>query len=152
MANGYTGQILRLDLTKQTSSIIETKQYEEWRGANGIGTAIFWDLCRNPAIPGSDPRNVLVLMTSPLAGTLAPSTGRTEIVGIGLQAYPIDWFTRSNLGGRFAVMLKNAGWDGIVIEGKANALCWVKIVNDKVSFEDAKPLKGLDCWETQMDI
>jgi len=152
MANGYTGQILRLDLTKQTTSIIETKHYEEWGGGNGIGTAIFWDLCRDKAIPGTDPRNVLCLMTSPLAGTAAPSTGRTEIVGIGLQAYPFDWFTRSNLAGRFGAMLKAAGWDGMVIEGRSNALCWVKIVNDTVTFEDAKNLKGLDCWETQMDI
>jgi len=44
MANGYTGQILRLDLTKQTTSIIETKNYEEWGGGNGIGTAIFLGL------------------------------------------------------------------------------------------------------------
>jgi aldehyde:ferredoxin oxidoreductase len=152
MANGYTGQILRLDLTTQTTSIIETKKYEEWGGGNGMGTAIFWDLCRDKAIAGTDPRNVLCLMTSPLAGTAAPSTGRTEIVGIGLQAYPFDWFTRSNLAGRFGGMLKAAGWDGLVIEGRASALCWIKIVNDTVTFEDAKPLKGLDCWETQMDI
>jgi aldehyde:ferredoxin oxidoreductase len=152
MANGYTGQILRLDLTTQTTSTIQTKKYEAWGGGNGIGTAIFWELCRDKAIPGTDPRNVLCLMTSPLCGTVAPSTGRTEIVGIGLQAYPFDWFTRSNLAGRFGAMLKAAGWDGVVIEGRASALCWVKIVNDKVTFEDAKNLKGLDCWETQMDV
>lgn len=152
MANGYTGRILRLDLTKQTTSIIETRQYEEWGGGNGIGTAIFWDLCHDKRIAGTDPRNVVCVMTSPLAGTMAPSTGRTEIVGIGLQAYPVDWFTRSNLAGRFAAMLKAAGWDGIVIEGRASALCWIKIVNDTVTFEDAAHLKGLDCWETQIDI
>ena len=152
MANGYTGQILRLNLTTQSVSTIETRRYEQWGGGNGIGTALFWDLCKDKAISGTDPRNVVCIMTSPLTGTIAPSTGRTEIVGIGIQGYPIEWFTRSNFGGRFGVMLKEAGWDGIVIEGKANALCWVKVVNDKVTFEDAKSLKGLDCWETQMDI
>lgn len=152
MANGYTGQILRLNLTTQSASSIETRLYEEWGGGNGMGTALFWDLCRNKAVAGTDPGNVVCMMTSPLTGTLAPSTGRTEVVGIGLQAYPVDWFTRSNFGGRFGVMLKSAGWDGVAIEGRANALCWVKIVNDKVTFEDAKNLKGLDCWETQMDI
>ena len=152
MANGYTGKILRVNLTTQSVSTISTRDYEEWGGGNGMGTAIFWDLCKNKAISGTDPRNVVCIMTSPLTGTLAPCTGRTEVVGIGLQAFPVDWFTRSNLGGRFGIMLKAAGWDGIVLEGKANALCWLKIVNDKVTFEDAKGLKGMDCWETQMDI
>ena len=152
MANGYTGKILRLNLTNQSVSTINTSRYDQWGGGHGMGSAIFWDLCKDKAISGTDPRNVVTIMTSPLAGTLAPCTGRTEVQGIGLQAYPVDWFTRSNFGGRFGVMLKAAGWDGIVIEGKANSLCWVKIVNDKVTFEDAKSLKGLDCWETQMDI
>jgi aldehyde:ferredoxin oxidoreductase len=152
MANGYIGRILRLNLATQAASTIDTRKYEEWGGGNGIATAIFWDLCTNKAIPGTDPRNVVCLMTGPLAGTAAPSTGRIELTGIGLQAYPYDWFTRSNFGGRFAVMLKAAGWDGIVIEGRANALCWVKVVNDTVTFEDAKNLQGLDTWETQMDI
>lgn len=152
MANGYTGQILRLNLTTQSASTIETRRYEEWGGGNGIGTAVFWDLCKDKAISGSDPGNVVCIMTSPLTGTVAPTSGRTEVVGIGLQGYPTEWFTRSNFGGRFGTQLKAAGWDGIVVEGKANELCWVKIVNEKVSFEDAKSLKGLDCWETQMDI
>ena len=152
MANGYAGQILRVNLSTQTISTIPTSKYEQWGGGYGMGAAIFWDLCEDKAISGRDPRNVVCIMTSPLTGTLAPATGRTEVVGIGLQAYPTDWFNRANVGGRFGVMLKMAGWDGIVIEGKANSLCWIKIVNDKVTIEDAKALKGLDCWDTQMDI
>ena len=74
MANGYTGQILRLNLTTQSVSTIETRRYEEWGGGNGIGTALFWDLCKDKAISGTDPRNVVCIMTSPLTGTIAPST------------------------------------------------------------------------------
>lgn len=152
MANGYTGKILRVNLTTQKISTIETSKYQEWGGGYGMGAAIFWDLCEDKTVDGRHPGNVVCIMTSPLTGTLAPATGRTEIVGIGLQAYPIDWFNRSNLGGRFGVMLKMAGWDGIVIEGKANSLCWLKIVNDKVTIEDGAALKGLDAWDTQVDI
>ena len=72
MANGYTGQILRLNLTTQSVSTIETRRYEEWGGGNGIGTALFWDLCKDKAISGTDPRNVVCIMTSPLTGTIAP--------------------------------------------------------------------------------
>ena len=59
-------------------------------------------------------------VTRDLSGTLVPgASGRTEVQGIGVQSVPIGWFTRSNFGGRFSSMLKYAGWDGIVIEGKA---------------------------------
>ncbi len=91
-------------------------------------------------------------MTSPLTGTLAPSTGRTEVQGIGLQPYPIEWFTRSNFGGRFGAMLKYAGWDGIVIEGKADKPVWVDIRNGRVKIKEAEFLWGLDAWKTQEKI
>ncbi len=149
MANGYAGKILRVNLTTQTISTIETSKYQQWGGGHGIGTAIFWDLCKDKTIKFSDPGNVVTVMTSPITGTAAPCAGRVEVQGIAPQPYPIEFFNRSNFGGRFGPLLKMAGWDGIVIEGKANALCWLKVVNDKVTIEDAKAIKGMDCWDTQ---
>lgn len=151
--HGYTGRILRLDLTSGKISSIETKKYEKWGGGHGIGSALFWDLCPDKTIDGFDPRNVVTIMTSPLSGTLVPGcSGRTEVQGIGVQQYPIGWFTRSNFGGRFGGMLKYAGWDGIVIEGKAEKPVWVDIRNDEVQIRDAKDLWGLDTWTTQEKI
>jgi aldehyde:ferredoxin oxidoreductase len=150
---GHMGKILRVNLTNKTVKTIDTKQYEEWVGGHGIGSAIFWDLVASQLpISPYDPKNVVTIMTSPLTGTLAPSTGRTEVQGIGLQSYPIEWFTRGNFGGRFGMMLKNAGWDGIVIEGKADKPCWINIVDDDVDIADASDLWGLDAWETQEEI
>ncbi len=149
MANGYAGKILRVNLTTQTISTFDTKQYQQWGGGHGIGTAIFWDLCKDKTIKFNDPGNVVTIITSPITGTQAPCAGRVEVQGIAPQPYPIEFFNRSNFGGRFGPLLKMAGWDGIVIEGKANALTWLKIVNDKVTFEDAKAIKGMDCWDTQ---
>jgi aldehyde:ferredoxin oxidoreductase len=149
MANGYTGKILRVNLTTQTITTIDTSKYQQWGGGHGIGTMIFWDLCQDKTIKFNDPGNVVTIMTSPIGGTAAPSGGRTEVQGIAPQPYPIEFFNRSNFGGRFSPMLKMAGWDGIVVEGKANSLCWLKIVNDKVTIEDAKAIKGMDCWDTQ---
>ncbi len=147
------GKILRVNLTEGRISTIETKQYEQWGGGHGIGSALFWELCKDKAISGFDPRNVVTIMTSPLSGTLVPAAaGRTEVQGIGVQGYPTEWFTRSNFGGRFSAMLKYAGWDGIVIEGKADKPVWLNIVNDHVAIEDAKWLWGLDTWETQEEI
>jgi aldehyde:ferredoxin oxidoreductase len=151
--NGYAGKILRIDLTDRKTSTIDTKDYEQWVGGHGIGSAIFWDLVKDKTINGFDPRNVITIMTSPLSGTLVPgASARTEVQGIGVQSYPIEWFTRSNFGGRFAPMLKYAGWDGIVIEGKADKPVWIDIRNDAVKIKEARHLWGLDTWKTQEDI
>jgi aldehyde:ferredoxin oxidoreductase len=151
--NGYSGKILRLNLTRKKVSIIETERYEQWVGGHGMGSAIFWDLVNDKAISGFDPRNVVTIMTSPLGGTLVPgAAARTEVQGIGVQSYPIEWFTRSNVGGRFGAMLKYTGWDGIVIEGKADKPVWIDIRNGKVEIRDADWLWGLDTWHTQQKI
>ena len=91
-------------------------------------------------------------MTSPITGTTTPAgSGRCEVQGIGVYGSPC-WFTRSNFGGRFAAMLKYAGWDGIVIEGAADSLTWLNIIDNQVTFEDAASLQGLNTWETQESI
>ena len=151
--NGYAGKILRVNLTRKKISIIKTKKYAKWVGGHGMGSAIFWDLVKDKAIDGFDPRNVVTLMTSPLSGTLTPAaSGRTEVQGIGVQSYPIGWFTRSNFGGRFSPMLKFAGWDGIVIEGKSAKPVWLDIRDGKVRIQSANKLWGKDTWEAQQKI
>ena len=151
--NGYAGKILRVNLTIKKTSIIPTKNYEQWFGGHGMGSAIFWDLVKDKTIDGFHPGNVVTIMTSPLCGTLAPAaSARTEVQGIGVQSYPIGWFTRSNFGGRFSSMLKYAGWDGIVIEGRADKPVWIDLRNEKVLIKDADHLWGLETWETQKTI
>jgi aldehyde:ferredoxin oxidoreductase len=153
--NGYAGKILRLDLTERKASTIPTSDYGQWGGGHGIGSAIFFDLVKDKTIDGFDPANVVTIMTSPLCGTLVPAAGgRTEVQGIGVQSYPIGWFTRSNFGGRFSAMLKYAGWDGIVIEGVADEPVWIDIRDEDVQIRDCAPLSlwGNDTWECQESI
>jgi len=150
---GYVGKILYLNLTDGSTKIIPTSDYEKWGGGHGIGSALFFDLVKDKTIDGFNPDNLVTIMTSPFSGTLTPSaSGRTEVQGIGVQAYPIPWFTRSNFGGRFSGMLKFAGYDGLAIHGKADKPVWINIINDKVTIEDAKTLWGLDTHETQEEI
>lgn len=151
---GYSGEILRINLTTSAISIINTEDYAQWGGGHGMGSAIFWDLVPDKTLTdGFDPRNVVTIMASPLSGTLAPSaSGRTEVQGIGTDAYPTCWFTRSNFGGRFSGMMKYAGWDGIVIEGKASSPVWIDIRDDMVQIRDAGWLWGLDTWQTQNQV
>ena len=55
MANGYMGRILRINLSSQTISTIKTSDYEEFGGGHGLGTAVFWDLCKDKTVKFSDP-------------------------------------------------------------------------------------------------
>ena len=153
--NGYAGKILKLDLTRKKVSTIPTRKYEDWIGGHGMGSAIFFDLVKDKTIDGYHPDNVVTMMTSPLSGTLVPgASARTEVQGIGIQSYPIGWFTRSNFGGRFAAVLKFAGWDGVVIQGKADRPVWIDVRDDKVTIRDCAPLKlwGKETWDTQETI
>jgi aldehyde:ferredoxin oxidoreductase len=153
--NGYAGKILRLDLTDRKISTMPTNKYEHWMGGHGIGSAIFFDLVKEKTIDGFNPANVVTMMTSPLSATLVPAaSGRTEVQGIGVQSYPIGWFTRSNLGGRFSGMLKFAGWDGVVIEGKADKPVWIDIRDGDVQIRDCAALSlwGKETWDCQKTI
>jgi aldehyde:ferredoxin oxidoreductase len=157
MTGGYTGKILKINLSTKSISTIHTEQYEEFGGGHGLGSAIFWDLVGNELpFDAFDPRNVVTIMSGPFSGVVVPSaTGRCEVQGIGPYGYPVEWFTRSNFGGRFSAQLKYAGWDGIVVEGAIGGVddpVWINIINDKVTIESAKSLWGLDVMETQEEI
>ena len=153
--NGYAGKILNLNLTKRKADTIPTSKYEHWMGGHGMGSAIFFDLVKDKTIDGFDPANVVTIMTSPLCGTLVPAAGgRTEVQGIGVQSYPIGWFTRSNFGGRFSAMLKFAGWDGIVIQGKAVEPAWIDIRDGNMQIRNCAPVSlwGKETWDCQQTI
>ncbi len=153
--NGYAGKILRVDLTNRKITTIPTRKYEQWVGGHGMGSAIFFDLVKDKTIGGFDPRNVVTIMTSPLSGTLVPgASARTEVQGIGVQSYPIGWFTRSNFVCRFSAMLKFAGWDGVVIQGKADRPVWIDIRDGNVRIRDCAPLSlcGKVTWDCQETI
>lgn len=150
---GHMGKILRVDLTNQDISTIDTSEYEEWVGGHGMGSAIFFDLVDDKSVDAFSEENIITMMATPLAGTLAPAaSSRTEVQGNSPQPYPHEWFTRSNFGGRFSPMMKYAGYDGVVIEGKADEPVWVNVVDSEARFEDASNLWGLGTWETQEEI
>lgn len=149
---GYTGKILRVNLTTREHSIIRTENYKQWIGGHGIATAIWFDLVKDKTISAFDPRNTLVIMAGLFAGTLVPAANRTEMVGIQSQSYPKEWFTRSNIGARVGAMMKYAGYDGIVIEGASDTPVWINVVAGQVEFRDAQFIWGLDTYETCQDI
>jgi aldehyde:ferredoxin oxidoreductase len=149
---GHAGKILKVDLSHKEITMLETEKYEQWAGGHGIGTAIFFDLCKDKTVGCFDPGNTIVIMTGLFAGTLVPGACRMELVGIQAQSYPIEWFGRSNCGGRFPAILKFAGYDGIILEGAAHKPTWISIIDGDVELRDARGLWGLRTYETQRAI
>ncbi len=156
---GYADKILFINLTTRAITTLDTSDYLEWGGGHGFGSKIFWDNIEDITMDAFDPRNIVSLMVGPLSGTIAPSAGpRTEVQGISPYAYspeedkPVEWFSRSGFGGRWATMLKYAGWNGVAVTGKASAPVWINIVNDTVTIEDAEGIWGLTTWEAQQEI
>ena len=140
---GYAGEILHVDLSALKAEKIPTDSYVQWGGGNGLGTKLFWDFCKDKTIKdGRDEKNVVVVATSPLCGTATPSAGgRCEIVGVGFGHYPISWFTRSNIGGRFSSMMKYSGFDALVISGKAPRPVWIEVTNGHIMHPLVKTTK-----------
>ena len=65
MKGGYTGKILRVNLTTKTISKIDTEEYEEFGGGHGIGSAVFFDLVGDQLpFEAFDPRNLIIMMAN----------------------------------------------------------------------------------------
>lgn len=166
--SGFAGKIVRINLSDATVSYIDTAKYEQWGGGHGMGSALFFDIAirekglkledmdhNSPTDGGFHPDNVITITTSPLNASGVPSaTGRTEIQGIGVQSYPVGWFTRTNVGGRFGSMLKFAGYDAIVVEGQSPTPVWVDIRDESIHIRQCSELNlwGKDTIETQERI
>ncbi|MCD6280123.1 MAG: aldehyde ferredoxin oxidoreductase family protein [Deltaproteobacteria bacterium] len=144
---GYMGKILEINLTtgKIGEYEISDDERETFIGGKYLSTKILWDRL----MPGTDPLgegNILVVMTSPFTGSGAPSTSRYDISAKSPLTGAIG---HSNSGGNFGIHLKRAGFDGIVIRGRAEDPVYIEIDFGNVSIKDAADLWGLDTEETQ---
>jgi aldehyde:ferredoxin oxidoreductase len=99
--------------------------------------------------PKTDPLsadNALVIMTGPLCGTLAPTSSRVCLVSKSPHTGTIF---ETNVGGAFGPELKFAGYDGIVITGKAERPVYLRIEDGQAGLEDAEPIRGKGIFETE---
>ncbi|MCX7679288.1 MAG: aldehyde ferredoxin oxidoreductase family protein [Spirochaetes bacterium] len=137
---GYMGKILDINLSSGEIGEypLSDRDRELFIGGRFLSTKILWDELK----PGTDPlspENILVIMTAPLTGTGAPCTSRYDISAKSPLTGAIG---HSNSGGNFGIYLKRAGWDAIVIRGKAKKLAYIEIDENRVSINDATKLKG----------
>ncbi|WP_103745635.1 aldehyde ferredoxin oxidoreductase N-terminal domain-containing protein, partial [Escherichia coli] len=150
MANGWTGNILRVNLTTGNITLEDSSKFKSFVGGMGFGYKIMYDEVP-PGTKPFDEANKLVFATGPLTGSGAPCSSRVNITSLST-------FTKGNLvvdahmGGFFAAQMKFAGYDVIIIEGKAKSPVWLKIKDDKVSLEKADFLWGKGTRVTTEEI
>ena len=142
----YAGAILWIDLTDRRIEKSRTADYaRDYIGGFGIATKIIWDKVP-PQVAGTDPENVLSINPGPLTGTLL---GNKCNIMVKSPLYTNHTMAAAGMGGQFPSELKFAGYDHIVIEGRAEEPVYLLIDNDRVEVRDAGHLWGLTCHETQ---
>ena len=146
---GWTGRILRVDLTNDRVWIEDSIGIvRRFIGGRGVAAWIGWREIP-PEIDAFHPENRLIFMTGPLTGTLSPASGRIVVCSKAPQSYPRIHYTRANMGGHWGPELKYAGFDGIVVQGKAQSPVYLWIEDGEAEILDANWLWGLDTFEAQ---
>jgi aldehyde:ferredoxin oxidoreductase len=150
MAAGYIGKILRIDLNALSFKIEEKDDYFYRTFMGGSAMASYFLLTElEQGIDPLGPENVLVLTTSILTGAPIPGANRFTLAA---KSPLSDGFGEAEAGGFFSVELKKAGFDAVVIKGKAPKPVYLWISDGTVEFKDATQLWGHDCAYAQNAI
>ena len=137
---GWTGKILRVNLTDKTVSVSPTDPYKEYLGGMGIANKIMYDEVPAGTDPLS-PENKIVFAVGPLTATGVPLAGRTTIAS--LSTYTKDHqVVDAHCGGMIGAAIKKAGWDAIVIEGASDEPVYLKIDDDDIEIKPADQVWG----------
>ena len=143
---GYMGKLLRVNLSNGQTSIEEIPQNlrKDFIGGRGLAVKYLYDEI-NPEIDALSPDNKLIFATGPATGTTSPTGGRYMVVTKGALTGTV---ASSNSGGFFGPALKKAGFDMVIIEGKADNPVYLYITDKSVSIKDAGHLWGKTTHET----
>ncbi|MBW1995411.1 MAG: hypothetical protein JRI77_13335 [Deltaproteobacteria bacterium] len=148
-SGGWADKILRINLSDRSFGVIPTEIYSrKLLGGLGIAARVAWDEIK-PETKALDADNKLIFATGPLTGTLAPGSGRMEVVGKSPRTFPDEVVTRSGMGGHWGVELKRAGYDAVIIEGQADVAVYIYIDCNNIEFHGAEDLWGKDTYATQ---
>jgi aldehyde:ferredoxin oxidoreductase len=144
----YAGKFLRVDLTRGTwrEEPISEEQVKKWLLGSGFAAKLFYDEM-DPSLDPLDPASPLLVFNGVLAGTFAPTgcrsswCGRSPLTGIWNEA---------NLGHYWGAELRFAGYDGLIITGRADkpVYLWINGLDDTIELRDASHLWGRDYFET----
>ncbi len=144
---GWQGKVLRVNLTQGTSKIepLNMDWAQQFIGERGLASKYLFEEMDPKADP-MGPDNVLIFSTGPLTSTMASTSGRYAVVTKGPLTGAIAC---SNSGGKFGAELKFAGYDLLILEGKAKQPVYLHIVDEEVQILPADELWGQTVWHTE---
>ena len=144
---GWQRKVLRINLTDGniTTEPLNMEWAQQYMGERGLGSKYLYENM-DPSVDALDPANVLIFATGPLTGTMASTSGRYAVITKGALT---DAIACSNSGGKFGAELKYAGYDLMILEGRAPEPSYLKIFDDQVEIVSAEPIWGKSVWETE---
>ncbi len=147
---GWNGKILRVDLSTNKVRVqeIDADFALKYIGGRGFAVRILWDELP-PGVDPLSPQNKLIIATGPLTGLVGPSTGKLVIAA---KSPLTGGYGDGNVGSLAAVHLRKAGYDALVIEGKAKKPSYLYIEDDKVEVLSAEGLWGKSTFETERKL
>lgn len=149
---GFAGKILRVDLSTGKVACEDTvAKYQDVLGGTGIGYQVLWEEVPAGTAP-FDAANKIVFATGVLAGTGVPCNGRTAVTTLFPSCWPRPLVASGHMGGHFAAKLKYAGYDAVIVEGKADQPVWLFIRDGRVEIRDARHLWGTGIRRASLEI
>jgi aldehyde:ferredoxin oxidoreductase len=147
---GYTGKILRINLTDKTvrEEKLPPDVARAFIGGAGFGIKYLFDEVK-AKVDALGPENKLIFAPGPFTGTGTPCASRMAVT----SKSPLTGAVGMALsGGQFPTEMKYAGWDVIIVEGKADKPTYVTIKDDQVRFRDALHTWGTLTFDCQQII
>lgn len=140
-------KVLRVNLTKGTCETepLNMEWAQAYLGERGLATKYLWENM-DPETDPMAPENVLIFATGPLTGTMASTSGRYAVVTKGPLTGAIAC---SNSGGKFGAELKYAGYDMLILEGRAEKPVYLTVFDDDVQLRPADEIWGTTVWNTE---
>lgn len=144
---GWTGKLLRVDLTSGSSRVeaIPSSWRAEYVGGRGLADRYLMDEV-DPSVDPFASKNKMIFATGPLTGTPVPCGARYMVVTKGALTGAI---TTSNSGGHWGPELKFAGYDLLILEGRAPRPSYLLVYDDHVQLRDARSYWGRGVAETE---
>ncbi|MBE0676238.1 MAG: aldehyde ferredoxin oxidoreductase family protein [Bacteroidales bacterium] len=150
--NGYYGRLLDINLSsgKIKVSTIPEDDLKRFVGGRGLGMKILTDRIKKPGLNPLSPANVILFMPGPFSGLPIPNSSRTCIVTKSPRTSPLkpkykhsSGISYSNMGGFFGPELRFAGYDALIVTGKAKKPVYIYIEDDIVEIRDASKYWGM---------
>jgi aldehyde:ferredoxin oxidoreductase len=148
---GWVGKILIVDLTTRATSTVATSAYvPKWIGGRALAAKLYWDEVP-PTCGALDPENRLIFATGPAAGTFGAGATRTSVATKSPATVP-ECYQYSTPGGHWSAELKFAGFDAVVVRGRAAEPSYIWIHDGEAKILKAERLWGMTTSQTDAEI